>query len=374
MADPARVFIVAGEPSGDRLGADLIRRLRVHRQAVLSGVGGPSLAGEGLRSIFPMDDLSVMGWTDVLLTLPRLLRRLKQVADAIVASRPDVVIFIDSQDFSMRVAERVRKVAPDLKLLLYVSPTVWARHPERAARIAPLFDEVLALWPFEPAAMADLGGPKTSYVGHPALGQFVHNPPQLEEGALLLLPGSRGGELRRHLPIMRAVAAEFARHPRITQIVLPTLSSLADRLVVETGDWPRVPSIIVGEARFAVYREAYAAVAVTGTVTFELAMAGVPMVLTHNLDAMQGRIYRQLGSPPLALPNIVAGRRFIPEVVGSNLRRDPIPVLAAVDDLINSTEAIDTQRDGFREVAARMERGTPDYPLTDPAQRVLAYL
>ena len=140
MADPVRLFIVAGEPSGDRIGADLVRRLRTHRGVQLSGVGGDALQGEGLRSLYPMSDLSVMGVKDVLIRAPLLLWRIRQTANAILEARPDILVLIDSQVFCQMVAQRLRKAGYKGQIILYVAPAVWAWKPERAPTLKPLYD------------------------------------------------------------------------------------------------------------------------------------------------------------------------------------------------------------------------------------------
>ena len=193
MTNAPRLFIVAGEPSGDRLGAELLKRLRIESPVEPMGVGGPELEGEGLKSIFPMSNLSVMGVTDVLMRLPLLYWRLRQTVRAIRRAAPDLVLLIDLQVFSESVTRHLRKAGYAGKVLLYVAPSVWAWKPERAPALRPLYDEVLAILPFEPAVMKQLGGPKTTYVGHPALEQSRYRGVQPKSGPLLLLPGSRRG-------------------------------------------------------------------------------------------------------------------------------------------------------------------------------------
>lgn len=372
MAEPLRLFVLAGEASGDRIGADLAQRLRKLTALELSGVGGSELETEGLRSLFPMANLSVMGWNDVLRRLPLLLWRLRQTVKAIVKQRPDVVVLIDSQVFAKAVASRVRRAGLRVPILLYVAPSVWAWRPERAAELKPLFDEVLAVLPFEPKVMAELNGPPTTYVGHPALARFPMRSRQPERGPLLLLPGSRVGELRRHLGLMRQAAEMMQSHPRVTGFLIPTLASLADRLRSEVATWPVPVEIVTGDARQAAFASAYAAFAVSGTITFELAMTGVPMVVTYVADAHQAKRHAEIGRPvQIALPNVILGREVVPELqfVDPKAERSLAPLAALLDD----PAAVAAQVAAFHELRVLMQKGAPEAPLVDPAERVLAH-
>lgn len=371
MPETLRLFVMAGEASGDRIGADLVQRLRRRTKVELSGVGGPELRAEGLESLYPMENLSVMGWSDVLKRLPLLLWRIRQTANAIIDQRPDIVVLIDSQVFAKAVAKRVRRSGLVVPMLLYVAPTVWAWRPERAAAMKPLFDEVLAVLPFEPKVMAELDGPPTSYVGHPALTRFPMRPAQPERGPLLLLPGSRIGELRRHLALMRQAAEMLQGHPRITGFVIPTLTSLADRLRAEVANWPVPVEIVTGEARQAAFASAYAAFAVSGTVTFELAMSGVPMAVTYVADAQQAKRYLALGRKlQIALPNILLGREAVPELQFTDPKAEHS--LAPLAALLDQPEAVAAQVAAFHDIRDLMQKGAPEAPLVDPAERVLA--
>ncbi len=372
MAEPLRVFALAGEASGDRIGADLVRRLRGRTKVAVTGVGGAELAAEAVESLFPMSDLSVMGWSDVLLRLPLLLWRARQVANAIVRGEPDVVVLIDSQVFSRVVAERVRRAGSRVPMLLYVAPAVWVWAPERAARLTPLFDEVLAVLPFEPKVMADLGGPPTRYVGHPALSRQAMREGQPERGPLLLLPGSRTGELKRHLGLMRTAVEALRDHPRISGFVLPTLDHLREGLLAEVAGWSAPVEVVTGASRDAAFSAAVGAFAVSGTVTLELAMAGVPMVVTYVGDRGQAKRYAQLKKPPMVgLPNIIAGREVVPELLFPG-EVDLTRVAPALRGLLDDPDAIAAQHAAFREIRVLMQKGAPEAPLVDPAERVLA--
>jgi lipid-A-disaccharide synthase len=372
MTKPLRLFVLAGEASGDRIGADLVQRLRGRTELALTGVGGSGLQAEGLTSLFPMENLSVMGWSDVLRRLPLLLWRVRQTANAIIRQRPDVVVLIDSQVFVEAVAKRVRRAGLRAPMLLYVAPSVWAWRPERAVELRPLFDEVLAVLPFEPKVMAELGGPPTSFVGHPALARLPMRAAQPERGPLLLLPGSREGELRRHLPLMREAATMLQAHPRVTGFVIPTLLSLADRLRAEVTTWPVPVKIVAGEDRSAAFAAAYAAFAVSGTITFELAMSGVPMVVTYVADAQQAKRAASIGRPvQIALPNIILGREVVPELQFVDPRAERS--LAPLGTLLDDPQAVAAQVAAFQELRSLMQKGAPEAPLVDPAERVMAY-
>lgn len=371
MSEALRLFILAGEASGDRIGADLVARLRQRVTLELTGVGGDELAGQGLTSIFPMSDLAVMGITDVLLNLPRLLIRLEQAARAILSAQPDVVVLIDAQDFSRLLAQKLRARGFGGTLILYVAPSVWARHPERAPRLKPLFDAVLAVLPFEPEVMARLGGPTTSYVGHPALAGA--GPPGKtipDSGPVVLLPGSRNGELRRHLPLLRDVSMSLAHRHEIEGFVLPTLPVLADRLKQETANWPVPVDVVTGRAqREPLYERALGALCVSGTITLELALARVPMVVVYALDGHQARVYERLERPAVSLPNIIVGRRVVPEMVSRTLAAPA--VAGAMQALLGDKKARQNQVLAFGELYEMMRDGVPPFGRLDPADEVL---
>lgn len=370
-AEHLKLFILAGEPSGDRIAADLVIRLKRMVPLAFIGVGGQELEAQGLRSLFPMRDLAVMGISDVLLRLPLLLWRIEQTARAIRAAKPDIVVLVDSQDFSRLLARRLKQLRYSGTLILYVAPSVWARAPQRAAKLKPLFAEVLAVLPFEPAVMQRLGGPPTSYVGHPALGERLVRD-MVEQGPLILLPGSREGELRRHLPLFRQVAAQLAGHPAVDGIVIPTLPALVERISREVADWPvRVQIVSDRAARAALYQRAVMALAVSGTVTLELALARVPMAVSYVMDGPQRSIYARLGRPAVSLPNIILGREAVPELV------QDLPDAAALGDvvrnLLDNKKARQQQIVCFGELSQLMETGEAEFPRQDPADRVLAH-
>jgi len=374
MAEPLRLFILAGEPSGDELGADLVRRLRRKTSVQLSGVGGPALIGEGLNSLFSMNDLAVMGWVDVLPRLPLLLWRARQVAQAIIKAEPDVIVFVDAQVFSKTVAAHVRRRGGKMPILLYVAPAVWAYGPERAKILTGCFDEVLGILPFEPKVMKALGGPPTSFVGHMAVRRYAGRDSVPEKGPLLLLPGSRRGELRRHLPLLRDVGAALAGHPRVTGLVIPTIPAVEQMVRDAVAQWPVVPKVIAGgDARRATFSEAVAACAVMGTITLELAVAGVPTVGTYIGDRGQVKRVLDYKIRHVSLPNLILDRALIPEELYA---APPMPdaLTAEVRALLDDPAKTAAQLAGFQEIRVKMESGLPGAPRVDPAERVLAHV
>lgn len=365
MTDPLRIFVLAGEPSGDQLGGDLIAKLTQTVDVSVEGVGGEAMIAAGLSPLFPMAELAVMGWVDVLPRLPRLLWRVAQVARHIERTRPDVVVLIDAQVFSRLVASQLRRRGYRQPILLYVAPAVWAWKPERAPKLVPLFDEVLSVLPFEPAAMRSLSGPPTSYVGHPATSKIRPRFQVPEIGPLLLLPGSRDGELRRHLPLMRDVAERAG--PRYAELIIPTVPAAAERVRRATASWPVPPRIVTGPEKNEAFGAAKAAVAVTGTVTLELALAGVPMVTTYVADAGQERLWHRYGPRFAALPNILLDEELVPEVLSRRIEPE------RVDQALSKLDA-EAQLRGFARIRNLMEQGLADAPLTPAAHRVLAHV
>lgn len=362
-----RLFILAGEPSGDRLGAALIEDLRQRGPLELSGIGGPDMAAAGLASLFPMSDLSVMGFTDVLARLPLLLRRIGQTVAAIRKARPNAVVLIDSQEFAFRTARAVRRFAPDLPILLYVAPSVWAWRPERAPRLKPVFTEIHAVLPFEPEVMARLGGPPTVYVGHPALQRFPAANDARDERLIALLPGSRRGELRQHVPLLQE-AVDRIRAEADVRFVLPTLPNLAGMV---RSAFPRSIEIVVErDAATAAMQQATMAISGMGTATLELAAAGTPHVSFYHGDWLVQRAYDKAKPRFVALPNILLRRPVVEEVL---MRRpEPARLAQAALTLWRDRNARSTQQAAFVELRQLMESGLPNAPKASAAERVLA--
>lgn len=326
-----KVAIIAGEMSGDLLGAGMASELRrlTDGDVEFIGVGGPALAAEGLNSLFDFDDIAIMGISAVVARLPLLLRRIRETTDALTAARPDVLVIVDSPGFTHRVAKRVRKALPDLPVVQYVSPTVWAWKEYRAAKMTGFVDHVLALLPFEPAAMKRLGGPPTTYVGHrlrtlPAMLDV--RAAQKERTGLgspktiLLLPGSRKTEVSRLLPIFGETAAILARRGDY-RFFIPAVASQERRIREEVASWSVEPKILTGDdAKWAAFREADAALAAAGTVLFELALAGIPTISTYRTDFFIRLMLNRIRTWSAALPNLIADYPVFPEFYDEFLR------------------------------------------------------
>ena len=346
---PLKVFLVAGEELGDQLGAKLMAALREglgDACADFSGVGGEAMAQEGLRSLFPLTDIAVMGISAVVARLPQILRRIRQTATAVVERAPDVLVIIDSPDFTHRVARRVRARLPRLPIVDYVSPSVWAWRPGRAARMRAYVDHVLALLPFEPAAHQRLGGPPCSYVGHPLVERLAQlRPSQGERSALgngspslLVLPGSRRSEITRLMRPFGQALARAASAAGPYRLVLPAVSHLAAEIEALAADWPVKPEIVLGEdAKLRAFRSAHAALAASGTVTLELALSGVPMVVAYKVSKLEEQLRFFIHAHSVVLPNLIFGENLIPELLQWDCA--PEKLAGALVPLLSGTEA-----------------------------------
>ncbi|CAO4182977.1 lipid-A-disaccharide synthase [Methylorubrum extorquens] len=376
-----RIWLVAGEDSGDQLGAKLIRALRAlsPEPLTLGGVGGEAMEAEGFRSLFPIDDVAVMGYLPVLARARTLLRRIRETVDDVVAGRPDVLVIIDSPGFTHAVATRVRKRLPDLPIIDYVSPSVWAWRPWRAKGMVPFIDHVLALLPFEPDAHRRLGGPPCSYVGHPLIERLAELRPSPDEAAiregrppvLAVLPGSRRSEIERLMPVFGQATADLARRVGPFEIELPAVSrhrALIERLAAA---WKRHPRIVHGEAdKYATFRRARAALAASGTVTLELALAGVPMVVAYKVSRVEEVIARRLIQvPTIVLPNLILSENAMPEFVQADCT--PERLAETLAPLLAGGPARRTQLDALARIDGRMRLPGDEEPSRAAARIVL---
>jgi lipid-A-disaccharide synthase len=354
MSQPKRIFVVAGEHSGDVLGGPLIEALKAKAGAEgfeFAGVGGENMDAAGLHSIFPMSDVAVMGPAAILARLPKLLRRVYQAVDAALAFNPDVLIIIDSPEFTHPIAKRVRKRRPDIPIVDYVSPSVWAWRPGRARKMRPYVDQLLALLPFEPEAHARLGGPACTYVGHPLIERAAWidgldtEKLQAKLGltpgvpVLLVLPGSRPSEVSRLMQPFGEAVRLLERQMGAVELILPVVPSV--RALIEQGlaGWPKRPHFVEGEEdKFTAFRLARAALAASGTVTLELAVAGTPMVVGYRVERLAGLVVRHfLKVQSFVLPNLVLGENAFPEFMQENCTPEKLSA-ALLPLLANSPE------------------------------------
>jgi lipid-A-disaccharide synthase len=294
---------------------------------------------EGLHSLFPMEELSVMGLVEVLPKYFHLKRRIRETADAVLAANPVALITIDSPDFCLRVAALVKKARPELPTIHYVAPSVWAWRPGRAAKMAKVIDHVLALLPFEPPYMT-AAGMTCDFVGHPVVSEPLATPEEAAamhaEGTgplLLALPGSRRSEVTRLAPVFGQVVARLVTtHPGL-RVALPTVRGVANLVRDLTATWPVRPEVITDPAR---KRTAFAAadlaLAASGTVSLELAANHCPMVIAYDMSPISMWLMRRMALiDTVTLVNLVSETRIIPEFLGKDCRPDRIsPALEAV--------------------------------------------
>jgi lipid-A-disaccharide synthase len=326
-----RLFLVAGEHSGDILGGKLMEALNATRRGRIRylGVGGRAMAAQGLVSQFPLEDVAVMGLGAILARLPLILKRISSTARSAVAAEPSAVVLIDSPEFTHPIARRIRRRRPDIPIVDYVSPSVWAWRPGRARRMRPYIDHVLGLWPFEPAVHERLGGPPCSFVGHPLierhpwlaaldpapLAQRLGLPPG--RPVLVVLPGSRSSEASRLMQPFGAALGQLQGRGGTFEAVVPVVPSVRAIVEQHLSAWPVRAHLVEGEDdKFCAFKLATAALAASGTVTLELALAGTPMVVGYKIDRLIApTVRRMIKAPSVVLPNLVLGETVFPEFI-----------------------------------------------------------
>lgn len=359
------VFIIAGEDSGDQLGAHLMDALTAmhHSGARFRGVGGARMEARGLAPRFPMADITLFGLTSIIMHIPRVLRRLRETVAAIAAEPPDVLVLIDSQGFNARVARAVRRLLPDLPIVLYVSPSVWAWRPGRARRLKGAVDHILGLLPFEPEVHRRLGGPPCTYVGHPISERLGELRPDAGEQArrnappprVLVLPGSRKLEITRLSDLFGQVIARTEATAGPIDWILPAVPRHRRLIEREVAGWPVRPRIeTTDDEKWAAFRTARAALACSGTVTLELAVAGIPHVGTYRTGWLEAQIARRMITADTAiLANLVIGRKVVPEFLQEYATVDAVTgsLLAVIAD----GPVRHAQVDGFAEIDAIMD-------------------
>lgn len=363
-----KLFLVAGEHSGDALGARLMAALRKHcgSRVQFSGVGGPLMEQAGFSSLFPVSEVAVMGPVAIVLALRRLAARVHETVDAAIAADPDAVVIIDSPEFTHRVATRIRKRRHDLPIVDYVSPSVWAWRPGRAKVMRAYVDHVLALLPFEPAAHRELGGPPCTYVGHPLIERLHEfrkiDPAPLAERlrlsphrpVLVVLPGSRRSEVGRLMDPFGGALELLLKQDRLPQVIIPVVAST--RILVEQTlrRWPLVPHLIESETdRLRAFKLANAALTASGTVTLELGLLGVPMVVAYKVEPLAAPFLRRMiTARSIVLPNLVLGDNAFPEFIQE--RCTPHLLAAALGDVLRAGPVREAQRKALARLPAAL--------------------
>lgn len=384
---PLRLFIVAGEHSGDALGGKLMAALK---QAAgdspidFAGVGDQHMAAEGLATLYPLADVAVMGPLAILKALPRLRRRVLETVAAAVAAKPDAVIIIDSPEFTHPIAKRIKARLPGIVIIDYVSPSVWAWRPGRARKMRAYVDHLLALLPFEPAAHVRLGGPDCTYVGHPLIERldWMHHldPAPLRarlgiaasDDVLVVLPGSRASEVSRLMQPFGAAIDLLAARGITPQILIPVVPSVAALVEQGLASWRVKPHLVTGEEdKFCAFRMARAALAASGTVTLELALAGTPMVVAYKVDAVAARLRFLLKVHSVVLANLVLGRNAFPEFIQEDCT--PEKLSQALAAILVDGPARDAQTQALAELATTMKSGiaSPSKAAADVVLRVV---
>lgn len=375
-----RLFLVAGEHSGDALGAKLMSALNVARKGRVHylGVGGEEMEREGLASQFPLADVAVMGPLSILPRLPRIISRVHRTVDAAIAAEPDAVVIIDSPEFTHPIAKRIRKRAPLIPIIDYVSPSVWAWRPGRARKMRPYVDHVMALLPFEPEAHERLGGPPCTYVGHPLIERLAWlrnlDTQSLVDRAgldpdkrvLVVLPGSRTSEVGRLMEPFGEALETLRQRGVAPQVIIPVAPNVRSLVEKRLQSWTVRPSLVVGEEdKFRAFKLADAALAASGTVTLELALAGTPMVVAYRVDAVAARLRFLLKVPSVVLANLVLGENAFPELLQEDCT--PEKLADAVELLLKDTPQRHAQLHALARIPQKMvlNWGTPSQMAAD---------
>lgn len=371
------IFILAGEESGDLLGANLMRSLndRLGGRVRFQGVGGQRMAALGLSSMFPMEEVVLHGFTEAVIHAPRLLRRIRETATAVLAAKPDVLVLVDCPGFNLRVGRMVGAHDPTIPIVDYVSPSVWAYFPGRAGKMARYVDQLLAILPFEPEVHRRLGGPPTTYVGHPLVERLARLRPLEGERAplgagrkpvLVVLPGSRKSEIGRLMDRFGATIELAVREHGPVELILPAVPRHAAEIRARAAAWPVQPTIVEGEvATYAAFRRAHAALAASGTVTLELALSGVPMVVAYRVDLFLRTFKSFLQANSIVLPNLILGGNVIPEYLDGDA--NPETLAAALVPLLSDTPQRRAQVVAFERLEELMalDSGTPSSRAAD---------
>ena len=360
---PLRIYFVVGEESGDALGEKLIKAFGELNQLIEPmGLGGERMKALGVKSLFDTSELAVMGISGVAAKLPGLLRRISQTADDVIKRNPDVLVLIDSPEFSYRVARKVRKKRPNIKIVKYVAPSVWAWRPGRAQKIKPYVDHIMAILPFEPDLMRELGGPDATYVGHPLAAEMPKVSSRAKKKCsdpvhLLVLPGSRRSETKLLLPVIRETLRILAQRGNKFEVTLPAVKRLEADIRQEVKTWEVVPMVVSGEdAKIEAFKNADLALTASGTATLELAIYRVPMISIYKLDRLMMQIRHLITAWTTALPNLIADYPVVPERLNENTH--PQHLARMLERLMMDGEERAIQLKGFEVVRQKLAQET----------------
>lgn len=380
------IFIIAGEASGDVLGAKLMRALKrkaEERNIRFSGIGGEQMVKEGLRSLFDMSELSMMGFVEVVPHIRHLLRRIETTAEIITDAKPGILVTIDSPGFTTRVVRKIREeFGSDMPIVHYVAPTVWAYKPKRAKKFAKLFNHLLVLLPFEPPYF-EAEGLATTFVGHPVVeeplagdGKHFRMVYRIAEHApvVTMLPGSRENEVARLLPVFYEALAILSRRIEGLTVVIPTTGALFTQIQEQVKDWPFHTIVVTGqEEKYGAYAASNAALAKSGTATLELSLARVPMVIAYKVHPVSAWIIRRMIKIPFAnLLNILQNREIIPEFIQGKCTAKNLA--STLENLLTDRNMAETQISACQDALKQLGKGEVEYPSDKAAEVILDML
>jgi lipid-A-disaccharide synthase len=379
------VFVITGEPSGDALGGALIAALRQRAGdgVRVAGIGGERMREQGVDSLAPLSDFAVNGIAEVLPRAPVILRHIKKTIAAIQQQQPDAIVTIDSSSFTWRVAHGLRRRGARLPLIHYVAPMVWVWRPGRARHIARWYDHLLALFPFEPPYFEKVGLPCTP-VGHPVVrsgagsgdgarfrAEYGIAPDTL---VLSVLPGSRGSEVQRLLPLFGATLREVEAVVGPFRVAVPTVETVSDRVALGIRGWPGEPIALRGDqAKYDAFAASRVALAASGTVALELAMARLPMTVAYRLspvtELLLNRVFK-VGQ--VNLINLILGRELVTEHVRGD--RSPARLAATLIELIGDERVRAAHLEGYGEAIQRLGSGdlSPSLKAADKILEIIA--
>ena len=381
MTEPIRtakhVVIVAGETSGDALGADLMQALQQQQTHLLvSGVGGPKMQAQGLSSLFPMSEIALMGLKEILPKLPKLFKLVDATVAHILQAKPDVLVLIDSPEFNHRVAKRVKKQRPELPIICYVAPQIWAWRRGRAKKMRAYFDAVMAFLPFEPEIFAANNGPPCHFVGHPIIDRLQQLEPlpdfrkkhklKAKDMVLSVLPGSRFSEIKVLVKVFGQVVGRLAQQQPDLKLAIPVLPHTKELVATLTSDWPITPILIDDEAeKIAAFKTSRAALASCGTATLELGLSGLPTIAAYHMGWFGDFVVRIMRVPSTVLTNLILDKPVMQEFLQSRCTAEAIT--PALSTLLND----DAENEKCRQALAELLPAL-NYQGQPPAQQAAA--